>query len=46
MQSAAIASLGRIVFDFRATISPALMRDILTTLLCFMESRNREVIKS
>ncbi|KAJ3043390.1 hypothetical protein HDV00_005088 [Rhizophlyctis rosea] len=46
MQSAATASLGRLVFEFHDMMDEELLEELVGTVMYFMESRNREIIKA
>ncbi|EKM54256.1 uncharacterized protein PHACADRAFT_257981 [Phanerochaete carnosa HHB-10118-sp] len=46
MISATVTAISRLVFEFRDSISPQMHTEIFTTLLVFVTSNNREIIKS
>ncbi|KXS17988.1 hypothetical protein M427DRAFT_68138 [Gonapodya prolifera JEL478] len=46
MQSAAIASIARLLFEFRQDLPPALVKDIIPTILHFASSKSSEVAKA
>ncbi|KAF8973157.1 NUC173-domain-containing protein [Flammula alnicola] len=46
MISATVTAISRLVFEFKDTISPNMLNEILTTLLVFLSSANREIVKS
>ncbi|KAK5671508.1 pre-rRNA processing protein [Batrachochytrium dendrobatidis] len=46
MQSAAIASLGRLLFEFSEVVPQSLASDLVKTVLIAMQSKNKEVLKS
>ncbi|KAH7920537.1 NUC173-domain-containing protein [Leucogyrophana mollusca] len=46
MISATVTAISRLVFEFRDTIEPQMQTEIFTTLLVFLSSANREIIKS
>ncbi|KNC98554.1 mRNA-binding protein RRP12 [Spizellomyces punctatus DAOM BR117] len=46
MQSAAVSSLGRLVFEFGSRLDDAFLRELVSTVLIVMESKNREVVKA
>ncbi|KAL2920085.1 pre-rRNA processing protein [Polyrhizophydium stewartii] len=46
MQSASIAALGRLLFEFSEILEAKLVGDLIKTVLISMQSRNREVIKA
>ncbi|KAG0698148.1 armadillo-type protein [Suillus ampliporus] len=46
MISATVTAVSRLVFDFRESIDAQMQTEIFTTLLVFLSSANREIIKS
>ncbi|KAH9485194.1 Ribosomal RNA-processing protein 12 [Psilocybe cubensis] len=46
MISATVTAISRLVFEFKESISPNMHNEILTTLLVFLSSANREIVKS
>ncbi|CAL1707164.1 unnamed protein product [Somion occarium] len=46
MISATITAISRLVFEFKDDISPQMHVEIFTTLLVFLTSANREIVKS
>ncbi|KAH9859050.1 NUC173-domain-containing protein [Lenzites betulinus] len=46
MISATITAISRLLFEFRDTISSQMQTEIFTTLLVFVGSANREIVKS
>jgi ribosomal RNA-processing protein 12 len=46
MISATVESLSKLLFEFKADLSPMLMEELLTTLLYLLQSPNREIVKS
>ncbi|GJE94485.1 NUC173 domain-containing protein [Phanerochaete sordida] len=46
MISATVTAISRLVFEFKDAISPQMHSEILTTLLVFVTSNNREIVKS
>ncbi|KAF9453999.1 NUC173-domain-containing protein [Macrolepiota fuliginosa MF-IS2] len=46
MISATVTAISRLVFEFKDTISPKMHTEILQTLLVFLTSANREIVKS
>lgn len=46
MISATVTAVSRLVFEFRETIDAQMQTEIFTTLLVFLSSANREIIKS
>ncbi|KAJ3299773.1 hypothetical protein HK104_007051 [Borealophlyctis nickersoniae] len=46
MQSAAMASLARLLFEFSNIMDDALLEELVSTVLYFMDSKNREIIKA
>ncbi|KAH9253070.1 hypothetical protein BASA81_008976 [Batrachochytrium salamandrivorans] len=46
MQSASIASLGRLLFEFSDLLDTELIGDLIKTVLMSMQSKNKEVIKA
>ena len=46
MQSASIASLSRLMFEFHENMGSNLVCELVDTILDFMVSKNREVVKS
>ncbi|KAJ3061706.1 hypothetical protein HDU98_002383 [Podochytrium sp. JEL0797] len=46
MQSAAIACCGRLVFEFHDDMGEELSKEIISTVLLFMSSNNREIVKA
>ncbi|RPD59760.1 NUC173-domain-containing protein [Lentinus tigrinus ALCF2SS1-6] len=46
MISATVTAISRLVFEFRDTISSNMLSEIFTTLLVFLTSANREIVKS
>ncbi|RUS18454.1 armadillo-type protein [Endogone sp. FLAS-F59071] len=46
MISATITSLSRLLFEFKAFLNPSLVSDLLKTMQMFVESSNREIVKS
>ncbi|KAK7035453.1 pre-rRNA processing protein [Paramarasmius palmivorus] len=46
MVSATITALSRLVFDFKEEISNSMKKEVFTTLLVFLNSANREIVKS
>ncbi|KAG9002109.1 hypothetical protein FRB90_011442 [Tulasnella sp. 427] len=46
MISAAVTAISRILFEFKDSVSPAMQSDITSTVLVFMASTNREIVKS
>ncbi|KAJ3546583.1 hypothetical protein NM688_g5502 [Phlebia brevispora] len=46
MISATVTAISRLVFEFRDSISPSMHTEIFTTLLVFVSSSNREIVKS
>ncbi|KAF9482107.1 NUC173-domain-containing protein [Pholiota conissans] len=46
MISATVTAISRLVFEFKDSISPNMHTEILTTLLVFLSSANREIVKS
>ncbi|KAI9331594.1 NUC173 domain-containing protein [Obelidium mucronatum] len=46
MQSAAIACCGRLVFEFHDVMGEELVKEIVSTILLFMGSNNREIVKA
>ncbi|OCH84676.1 NUC173-domain-containing protein [Obba rivulosa] len=46
MISATVTAISRLVFEFRDSISPQMQTEIFTTMLVFVSSANREIVKS
>ncbi|TPX37629.1 hypothetical protein SmJEL517_g00697 [Synchytrium microbalum] len=46
MQSASISSLSRLLFEFKDFLSESIVKEILTAVLFFVESPQREVVKA
>ncbi|TDL26142.1 NUC173-domain-containing protein [Rickenella mellea] len=46
MISATVTAISRLVFEFKDTIPPPMLSEIFTTLLVFLTSTNREIVKS
>ncbi|CDO72515.1 hypothetical protein BN946_scf184980.g56 [Trametes cinnabarina] len=46
MISATVTAIARLVFEFRESISSQMQSEIFTTLLVFLGSANREIVKS
>ncbi|KAI0674870.1 NUC173-domain-containing protein [Trametes maxima] len=46
MISATVTAISRLVFEFRDSISSQMLSEIFTTLLVFLGSANREIVKS
>ncbi|KAI8992894.1 NUC173-domain-containing protein [Trametes punicea] len=46
MISATVTAISRLVFEFKDTISTQMQTEIFTTLLVFLGSANREIVKS
>ncbi|KAI0088037.1 NUC173-domain-containing protein [Irpex rosettiformis] len=46
MISATVTAISRLVFEFQDAISPQMHTEIFTTLLVFVTSNNREIVKS
>ncbi|KAF8515453.1 NUC173-domain-containing protein [Gautieria morchelliformis] len=46
MISATVTAISRLVFEFKDDISPTMLDEILSTLLVFISSANREIVKS
>ncbi|KAL4078409.1 armadillo-type protein [Scleroderma yunnanense] len=46
MISATVTAISRLVFEFRDTIDPQVQADVFTTLMVFLSSKNREIVKS
>ncbi|RDB25177.1 Ribosomal RNA-processing protein 12 [Hypsizygus marmoreus] len=46
MISATVTAISRLVFEFKDIISPKMHTEIFTTLLVFLSSANREIVKS
>ncbi|RUS35558.1 hypothetical protein BC938DRAFT_478477 [Jimgerdemannia flammicorona] len=46
MISATITSLSRLLFEFKDSLNPSLVSDLLQTMHMFVESSNREIVKS
>ncbi|KIJ49356.1 hypothetical protein M422DRAFT_59161 [Sphaerobolus stellatus SS14] len=46
MISATITAISRLVFEFKDDISPSMLEEILSTILVFVTSANREIVKS
>ncbi|KAK7692600.1 hypothetical protein QCA50_004232 [Cerrena zonata] len=46
MISASVTAISRLVFEFRDAISPTMHTEIFSTLLVFLSSANREIVKS
>ncbi|KAF8160842.1 NUC173-domain-containing protein [Crassisporium funariophilum] len=46
MISATVTAISRLVFEFKDSISPNMHNEILSTLLVFLSSANREIVKS
>ncbi|KII92412.1 hypothetical protein PLICRDRAFT_172507 [Plicaturopsis crispa FD-325 SS-3] len=46
MISATITAISRLVFEFKDVLSPHMQSEIFTTLLVFLTSANREIVKS
>ncbi|KAI9017210.1 armadillo-type protein [Gaertneriomyces semiglobifer] len=46
MQSAAIASLSRLLFEFAGVLDAELCKELVSTVMYVMASRNREVVKA
>ncbi|EGO00192.1 hypothetical protein SERLA73DRAFT_122251 [Serpula lacrymans var. lacrymans S7.3] len=46
MISATVTAISRLVFEFRDTINDGMQIEIFTTLLAFLSSTNREIVKS
>ncbi|KAG2015784.1 hypothetical protein CC2G_009019 [Coprinopsis cinerea AmutBmut pab1-1] len=46
MISATITAISRLVFEFKDTISTTMHSEILSTILVFLSSANREIVKS
>ncbi|KAG5638468.1 hypothetical protein H0H81_012533 [Sphagnurus paluster] len=46
MISATVTAISRLVFEFKDDISPKMHTEIFTTLLVFLTSANREIVKS
>jgi ribosomal RNA-processing protein 12 len=46
MQSATISCLARLLFEFRNDMEDSLIAELVTTIVCMLQSPNREVIKA
>jgi len=46
MISATVTAISRLVFEFKGSISAKMQNEIFTTLLVFLTSANREIVKS
>lgn len=46
MISATITAISRVLFEFKETVTPEMQSEIFTTLLGFLSSANREIVKS
>ncbi|KAI8614473.1 armadillo-type protein [Chytriomyces sp. MP71] len=46
MQSAAVACCGRLIFEFHDVMGEDLCKEIVSTILLFMASPNREIVKA
>ncbi|EIW67760.1 hypothetical protein TREMEDRAFT_40374 [Tremella mesenterica DSM 1558] len=46
MISASINALSRLIFEFKDDISPSLLSELISTLLLFLNSKSREIVKS
>ncbi|TFK23665.1 ribosomal RNA-processing protein 12 [Coprinopsis marcescibilis] len=46
MISASITAISRLVFEFKDSISPNMHNEVLSTILVFLTSANREIVKS
>ncbi|QRV82799.1 ribosomal RNA-processing protein 12 [Ceratobasidium sp. AG-Ba] len=46
MISATITALSRLTFEFKSAISPNMLSEMITTLVVFISSANREIVKS
>ncbi|KAF8813761.1 NUC173-domain-containing protein [Phlegmacium glaucopus] len=46
MISATVTAISRLIFEFKDTISGQMHNEILTTMLVFLSSTNREIVKS
>ncbi|KAG8705738.1 hypothetical protein FRC08_001489 [Ceratobasidium sp. 394] len=46
MISATITALSRLTFEFKSTISPTMLSEMISTLIVFITSANREIVKS
>ncbi|KAI0930205.1 hypothetical protein AcV5_006982 [Taiwanofungus camphoratus] len=46
MISATVTAISRLVFEFKDSISPQMQSEIFTTMLVFVSSANREIVKS
>ncbi|KAG9078106.1 hypothetical protein FRC06_008534 [Ceratobasidium sp. 370] len=46
MISATITALSRLTFEFKSTISPNMLSEMISTLIVFLTSANREIVKS
>ncbi|KAI9209400.1 armadillo-type protein [Polychytrium aggregatum] len=46
MQSAAISSLSRVVFEFHEHMADELVKELITTILYFMASPSKEIVKA
>ncbi|WWC63041.1 uncharacterized protein I303_105640 [Kwoniella dejecticola CBS 10117] len=46
MISASINALSRLLFEFKDDVSPNTLSELLSTLIVFLQSKNREIVKS
>ncbi|KAB5591981.1 Ribosomal RNA-processing protein 12 [Ceratobasidium theobromae] len=46
MISATITALSRLTFEFKSTISHTMLSELVTTIIVFVSSANREIVKS
>ncbi|KAJ3045300.1 hypothetical protein HK097_001257 [Rhizophlyctis rosea] len=46
MQSGAMSSLARLVFEFHDQMEDELLEELVSTVLMFMDSKNREIVKA
>ncbi|KAF8586684.1 NUC173-domain-containing protein [Ramaria rubella] len=46
MISATVTAISRLVFEFKDDLSPNMLDEVLSTLLVFLNSANREIVKS
>ncbi|PPQ62932.1 hypothetical protein CVT24_006172 [Panaeolus cyanescens] len=46
MISATVTAISRLIFEFKDTVSSNMLNEVLSTLLVFLSSANREIVKS
>ncbi|KAJ3319677.1 hypothetical protein HDU76_000482 [Blyttiomyces sp. JEL0837] len=46
MQSATISCLGRLLFEFNDSLEVSVLKEVISTVLMFMTSNNREILKA